>query len=121
MNPRGDDRPQVAIVGGGLAGLATAVALASKNCRIDLYEARRSLGGRAGSFRDASSGEVVDHCQHVSMGCCTNLSDFCRRVEIRGLFRHDRRLHFVGPDGRQFPFAAAALPAPFHLCLHSGV
>jgi squalene-associated FAD-dependent desaturase len=110
-----DGRPRVAIVGGGLAGLATAVALAESDCRVDLYEARRSLGGRAGSFRDPSTGETVDHCQHVSMGCCTNLADFCRRVGIENLFRHDRLLHFIGPDGRQFPLGAGLLPAPLHL------
>ncbi len=115
MNRADDGRPRVAIVGGGLAGLAAAVALAETDCRVELYEARRSLGGRAGSFRDASTDEVVDHCQHVSMGCCTNLTDFCRRVGIEGLFRRDRRLHFIGPDGRAFPFAASHLPAPFHL------
>ena len=36
-----DGRPRVAIVGGGLAGLATAVALAESDCRVDLYETRR--------------------------------------------------------------------------------
>ena len=115
MNCADDSRPRVAIVGGGLAGLAAAVALAETDCRVELYEARRSLGGRAGSFRDPSTDEVVDHCQHVSMGCCTNLADFCRRVGIESLFRRDRRLHFIGPDGRAYPFAASPLPAPFHL------
>jgi squalene-associated FAD-dependent desaturase len=110
-----DGRPRVAIVGGGLAGLAAAVALAESNCCVDLYEARRSLGGRAGSFRDPSTGETIDHCQHVSMGCCTNLADFCRRVGIQERFRHDRRLEFIGLDKRAFPLSASGLPAPFHL------
>jgi squalene-associated FAD-dependent desaturase len=115
MNRPDGGRPRIAIVGGGLAGLAAAVALADTDCRVDLYEARRSLGGRAGSFRDSSTGEVVDHCQHISMGCCTNLADFCRRVGIESLFRRDRRLTFIGPDGRAYPFVATALPSPFHL------
>ncbi len=108
-------RPSVAIVGGGLAGLATAVALAENDCRVQLLESRRSLGGRAGSFRDPATGELVDHCQHVSMGCCTNLADFCRRVGIAERFRRDRRLNFIGPDGRHYTLSAALLPAPFHL------
>ena len=108
--------PTVAIVGGGLAGLAAAVALGSAGCRIDLFESRRWLGGRAASFRDPTTGELVDHCQHVSMGCCTNLADFCRRTGIDGLFRRDRTLHFIGPDGRRFPLQADRwLPAPLHL------
>ena len=115
MNPAGDDRPHVAIVGGGLAGLAAAVALAENQCRVEIFEARRSLGGRAGSFRDPGTGEIVDHCQHVSMGCCTNLADFCRRVGVSNLFRRDEVLHFIGPDGRAFRLKASRLPAPLHL------
>jgi squalene-associated FAD-dependent desaturase len=108
--------PRVAVVGGGLAGLAAAVALSSAGCRVELFEARRSLGGRAGSFRDPTSGELVDHCQHVSMGCCTNLADFCRRTGIAQFFRRDDVLNFISPDGRLCRFRGTPLlPAPLHL------
>ena len=107
--------PTVAVVGGGLAGLAAAVALASAECRVELFEARRWLGGRAASFHDSKTDEVVDHCQHVSMGCCTNLADFCRRTAIDSFFRRDRALHFISPDGQIYPLAATWLPAPLHL------
>lgn len=109
-------RPTVAVVGGGLAGLAAATALAERGVRVDLYESRRKLGGRAASFRDPATGELVDHCQHVGMACCTNLVDFCRRTGIADLFRRDRTLHFFGPDGRRYDVGAAPLlPAPLHL------
>ena len=107
---------RTAVIGGGLAGLAAAVALADEGVGVELFEATARLGGRAGSFADAASGEWVDHCQHVSMGCCTNLADFCRRTNIADCFRRDRVLHFIGPDGRHFPLAASRwLPAPLHL------
>ncbi|MCH8046465.1 MAG: FAD-dependent oxidoreductase [Planctomycetes bacterium] len=107
---------KVAVIGGGLAGLAAAVALADEGIGVELFEATARLGGRAGSFADPASGELIDHCQHVSMGCCTNLADFCRRVNIADCFRRDRVLHFIGPDGRHFPLAASRwLPAPLHL------
>ena len=109
---------RIAVVGGGLAGLAAAAALSGRGFEIELFEARRQLGGRAASFRDPASGELVDHCQHVSMGCCTNLADFCRRTGIADAFRRDRQLYFFGPDGRQYPFGASRwLPAPLHLGL----
>ncbi len=108
--------PRVAIVGGGLAGLAAAVRLAEQGCAVELFESRRRLGGRATSFRDPESGDAVDHCQHVSMGCCTNLADFARRTGIADLFDHARVLHFFAPDGRRYAMAGRRwLPAPLHL------
>lgn len=108
--------PQVVVLGGGLAGLAAALPLAERGCRVVLFESRRKLGGRAASYRDPATGEFVDHCQHVGMACCTNLVDFCRRAGVAELFRRDRTLHFFGPDGRRFDVAASPLlPAPMHL------
>jgi squalene-associated FAD-dependent desaturase len=90
--------------------------LADSGVAVELFESRRRLGGRASSFRDPLTGELVDHCQHVSMGCCTNLADFCRRTGIADYFRSDPVLHFIGPDGAQYDFQSCAwLPAPLHL------
>src|SRR2546421_56862 len=60
QTPAGDAsaKPRVAIVGGGLAGLAAAVALSGQSLDIELFEARRQLGGRAASFRDPTTGEL---------------------------------------------------------------
>jgi squalene-associated FAD-dependent desaturase len=107
--------PHVVIVGGGLAGLAAASALVGHDLRITLFESRPRLGGRASSFNDPASGEPVDNCQHVSMTCCTNLADFCRRVGASALFRRERAVVFLGPDGRVSTLKAGLLPAPFHL------
>ncbi len=107
---------KVAVIGGGLAGLAAATALVERGSRVELYESRRKLGGRAASFRDPTTGELVDHCQHVGMACCTNLVDFCRRMGIADLFRRDRTLHFFAPDGKRCDIGATPLlPAPMHL------
>jgi squalene-associated FAD-dependent desaturase len=102
----------VAVVGGGLAGIAAAAALAERGLRVTIFEARRSLGGRAGSFTDPASGELVDHCQHVAMGCCTRFIDFARRTGILDVFRREQTLHFIGPDGRQYDVAASQWFAP---------
>ena len=50
--------PHIAIVGGGLAGLAAAVALVERDCSVELFEARRKLGGRAGSFFEYGGGNA---------------------------------------------------------------
>ena len=62
--------------------MAAAVALESAGVGVTLLEARRSLGGRAGSFEDPQTGEELDNCQHVLLGCCTNLIDFYRRLGV---------------------------------------
>ena len=63
--------PTVAVVGGGLAGLAAACALADSGLQVTVFERRPYLGGRASSYQHPSTGEVVDNCQHVLLGCCT--------------------------------------------------
>ncbi len=109
--------PRVLIVGGGLAGLAAAAALADHGLKITLLESRPRLGGRASSFIDPATGEHVDNCQHVSMVCCTNLADFCRRVGTSTLFRREPAVVFLGLDGRLSRLEAGILPAPFHLAV----
>ncbi len=113
----------VIVIGGGLAGLAASVALAQAGVKVTLLESRPRLGGRASSFEDAATGELIDNCQHVAMGCCTNFRHFCRVTGLAPYFRDEEQLTFVGPpdpSGRQPPkfcrFAATPiLGAPFHL------
>ena len=50
--------------------------LADAGFRVTLFERRPYLGGRASSYQHPGTGEVVDNCQHVLLGCCTNLLDF---------------------------------------------
>ena len=108
--------PSIAIVGGGLAGLAAAVAAVQAGFGVELFEARRRLGGRAGSFRDPQSGHWIDQCQHIAMGCCTAWIDFCRRTHIEDCFCRQPQLHFIGPDGGDYRLRASPLlPAPWHL------
>ena len=80
-------QPSVAVAGGGLAGLAAACALADAGFRVSLFEKRPFLGGRASSYEHPGTGEVVDNCQHVLLGCCTNLIDFYRRTGVEDKIR----------------------------------
>jgi squalene-associated FAD-dependent desaturase len=109
------DGSQVLIIGGGLAGLAAATALAPRGWQVTLLESRGRLGGRASSFQDGASGQLVDACQHVSMGCCTNLAHFCRTIGIDHYLQPQPCLYFATSDRRVSRFRADGWPAPFHL------
>ena len=109
------DSQRVLIVGGGLAGLAAAVELGRQGVPVTLLESRDRLGGRASSFADPASGETLDNCQHVSMGCCTALQRICETIGVAGLFHVESELTFIDPEGGCSRLAGAALPAPFHL------
>jgi len=104
----------VIVIGGGLAGLAAGVALAESGWRVRLFEQRPFLGGRATSYV-LPDGEHVDNCQHVTLGCCTNLDDFYRRIGAAGKIKFFDRLLFLDPQGRRGAMKAGLLPAPFHL------
>jgi len=104
----------VIVIGGGLAGLAAGVALADAGCRIRLFEQRPYLGGRATSYA-LPNGEHVDNCQHVTLGCCTNLEDFYRRVGSAGKIKFFDRLVFLDPQGMTGIMKADYLPAPVHM------
>ena len=108
--------PSVAVIGGGVAGLAAAVAAVEQGFRVELFEQAPQLGGRAGSYRDTRVDRLIDLSPHVAMGCCTNLLDFCRRTNTSDGFDRFATLHFFGPDGRRYDFAGSRwLPAPLHL------
>lgn len=104
----------VAVVGGGLAGLAAGCALADSGLRVTLFERRPYLGGRASSYHHPGTDEVVDNCQHVLFGCCTNLIDLYRRIGVFDKIRWFNRMTFIEPGGRTSVLQPSFLPAPFH-------
>ena len=97
-----------------MAGLAAGCALAEAGFRVSLFERRPYLGGRASSYQHPGTGEIVDNCQHVLLGCCTNLLDFYRRAGVQDKIRWYEKLTFLEPGGRASVIAPSALPAPLH-------
>jgi squalene-associated FAD-dependent desaturase len=106
--------PTIAVIGGGLAGLAAGCALAGSGFPVTVFERRPYLGGRASSYEHPATGEVVDNCQHVLLGCCTNLLDFYRRTGVEDKIRWCEQLTFVEPGGRSSVIMPSRLPAPLH-------
>ncbi len=108
----------VVVAGGGLAGISAAMALARHGAQVTLLEARRRLGGRTGSFTTEVDGrtETVDYCQHVGMGCCTNLKQLIAWLGHSTAWAEYADLHFYYADGRYQRLTALPwVPAPLHL------
>jgi len=106
----------VAIIGGGLAGLATAAVLGDAGYAVQLFEARPFLGGRATSYEIGTGGEAetIDNCQHILLRCCVNLLDFYRRLGVEQNVAFSREFTFIEPGGRRSTLRAGVLPAPAH-------
>src|ERR1700719_3256559 len=104
----------VLVIGGGLAGLSSAIALADAGFRVHLLEKRPHLGGRATSYT-LPDGSEVDNCQHVTLGCCTNLADFYHRAGASDKIRFYDKLYFVDREGRRSTIESSRLPPPLHM------
>ena len=107
----------VAVLGGGLAGMAAAWRLVNAGYRVTLVERRPYLGGRAYSFIDRETGQEVDNGQHVFLGCCDAYQRFLDEIGTLELTSRQRRLRVEvrAPDGRRGVLAGLPVPAPFHL------
>src|ERR1700748_2062617 len=108
----------VTVVGGGIAGIAAACALADAGYRVQLLERPPSLGGRASSYEHPGTGEIIDNCQHLLFGCCTNLIDLYGRIGALDKLRwFDDITTMIEPGGRRSVLRPSPLPAPMHASL----
>jgi squalene-associated FAD-dependent desaturase len=106
----------VLIVGGGLAGIACAVGLRGSSLHVTLIERSPSLGGRARSWVDGQTGDVVDIGPHILL---TEYQNMLSLLETLGT--HDRvvwqtsKLITLLDHSRQTQIHAHRLPPPLHL------
>lgn len=109
-------KSSVIVIGGGWAGLATAVKLTTLGHRVTLLEAAKQLGGRA---RTTPMGELmVDNGQHLMLGAYRDMLDLLQTVGVNEsdvFLRTPLRLRVKCLDGGELDLAAPALPAPLHL------
>ncbi len=110
---------RVAVIGGGLAGITAAIALAESGADVTLLEARPRLGGATCSF--SRDGLTVDTGQHIFLGCCTAYRGLLDRL---GMTEHstlqdrfDVTVLAPGADGRprKARLRRTALPGPLHM------
>ena len=107
-------RSTVTVIGGGVAGMSAACALAEAGYRVQLVERRGYLGGRASSYLHPGVNEIIDNCQHVLFGCCTNLIAFYRRIAVADKIHWTTEMTMIEPGGRCTLLGPSWLPAPLH-------
>jgi squalene-associated FAD-dependent desaturase len=113
-------QPSVAVIGGGWAGCAAAVELAASGASVTLFEAARTLGGRARAVQAKEA--LLDNGQHIMLGAYDQTLALLRRVGVDAndaLLRLPLQMRYppAGADGAQpwMDFVAPRLPAPLHV------
>ncbi|WP_016832583.1 hydroxysqualene dehydroxylase HpnE [Herbaspirillum lusitanum] len=105
----------IAVIGGGWAGCAAAVTLAQAGKRVSLFEAARTLGGRA--RRVDIDGRTLDNGQHILLGAYRSTLSLMKTVGIdagRAMLRLPLQMRYpAGADGMDF--VTPRLPAPWHM------
>lgn len=100
------------VIGGGWAGIAAAMQAARLGWRVHLVEERPYLGGRARSFTDRTTGDVIDNGQHVMMGCYHELLRIVHDLGTDHLLERQKalRVAFVDESTGLDVLDASALP-----------
>ncbi|MDJ0729693.1 MAG: 9,9'-di-cis-zeta-carotene desaturase [Crocosphaera sp.] len=106
---------RVAIVGAGLAGMATAIDLVDAGCEVEIFESRPFVGGKVGSWVD-KDGNHIEMGLHVFFGCYYNLFALMKKVGAIDNLRLKEHTHtFINRGGKigelDFRFPVGA---PFH-------
>jgi squalene-associated FAD-dependent desaturase len=84
------------IVGGGLAGLAAAVALAEQGRKVTLIEGAPQAGGRCRSYFDPVLGSVIDNGNHLVLSGNHSVQAYLRSIGATHAL--------AGPDRAAFDF-----------------
>lgn len=110
----GTIRTDVAVIGGGIAGLTAGVGLSDHDLETTVFESRSILGGRARSWEDPETGDPVHIGPHIFLSEYPNMMNLLEELgtEDRIVWQKDKFITMVdGQEKRvmkQYP-----LPAPF--------
>jgi squalene-associated FAD-dependent desaturase len=105
----------VAVIGGGWAGLTAAFYLQEAGHAVQIFEAAHTLGGRAKRVYSRNLDSDIDNGQHILLGA---YSETLALMEALGLNRNEvlyREALCLRSTDREFRLGPSPLPAPLHL------
>jgi hydroxysqualene dehydroxylase len=105
------------VIGGGIAGLTSAAYLTKQNIKVTLFESSPKPGGRAYSFTDKKSNDILDNGQHILMGCYSDTINFLRLIGAENNFIYQKRLtvNYLKAGFKLFKLKSGPLFYPFNL------
>jgi len=112
------EKKNIAIVGGGWAGLAAAVELCKHHHKVTIFESSPQLGGRARSM--IWNGLTLDNGQHLMIGAYQQMIECLKTIQAdtSQLFKQlpHRMLMLDSQNGKiAFDLQLPTYPAPLHL------
>ncbi len=105
------------VIGGGIAGLTSAAYLTKQNIKVTLLESTPKFGGRAYSFTEQKSNDVVDNGQHIMMGCYSDTINFLKLIGAKENFVYQKSLqiNFLTQAGKLVRLKSFTSLYPFNL------
>lgn len=108
----------VTVVGGGIAGISAALALADLGSKVTLFESRAHLGGRVASVRHPRLEIEIDNCQHAAFRIYDRFFQLLGRAKAQDIVRIQNRteIPFVSPEKKVFAsLRTGRLSPPNHM------
>lgn len=107
----------VIIIGGGLAGLASAVFLCNKGFDVSIYESSPKWGGRTYSYYDNEKGIYIDNGQHILAGWYENTLKYLKIIDTYNKLKFNKRLtlDFYNKEKRLYKFKCGNFPGIYSL------
>ena len=106
----------VHVIGGGLAGLSAAIAVAGRGERVILSEAARQAGGRCRSYHDGLLDMTIDNGNHLVLSGNSAVDRYLRYIGARDRLAGPGRAEFHFMDfqlGRRWTLRADDGPVPW--------
>jgi hydroxysqualene dehydroxylase len=107
----------IIIIGGGIAGLASAVLLSKRGFNINIYESSPKWGGRTYSYFDSERNVFLDNGQHILAGWYENTFEYLKIIGTYGKLKMKENLSlaYYDKEKRRYELKCSNLPGVYSL------